>query len=105
MSSVIGQKKGQKLTLINPLKPNGLADEPFAKFRAADSIFHFFPTDSIKLCKQILKILIRRRTMRLMRFCTICRCPIKRTIGLNGLKCFLIYFLLLSSIFANEELF
>ena len=42
MSSVIGQKKGQKLTLINPLKPNGLADEPFAKFRAADGIFHFF---------------------------------------------------------------
>ena len=82
MSSVIGQKKGQKLTLINPLKPNGLVDEPFAKFRAADGIFHFFPTDSIKLCKQILKILSRRRTMRLMRFCTICRCPIKRTIGL-----------------------
>ena len=42
MSSVIGQKKGQKLTLINPLKPNGLADEPFANFRAVDGIFHFF---------------------------------------------------------------
>ena len=43
MSSVIGQKKkGKKLTLIYPFKPNGLADEPFAKFRAADGIFHFF---------------------------------------------------------------
>ena len=45
MSSVIGQKKGQQLTLINPLKPNGHADEPIAKLRAADGIFHFLPTD------------------------------------------------------------
>ena len=42
---------------------------------------HISPLKSI-FCKQILKNLIRR----LIWFCTVCLCSIKRTLGLNGLR-------------------
>ena len=43
-------------------------------------------------CKQTVQNLIRRcgtrRTQRLIWFCTVCRWPIKRPLGLNGFKLF-----------------
>ena len=51
--------------------------------------------------------LIRRRVLRrLIWFCTVCRCPTKRTLGLYGLKAETInqMFVLLPSTFSFEKL-
>ena len=50
-------------------------------------VFFIFIPFNRAFCKQILKILIRRLALRrLIWTCTVYRCPIKRTPGLNGLR-------------------
>ena len=49
-------------------------------------IFHFYSSFKRSFCKQTVENLIRRRVLRrLIWFCTVCRCPIKRTLDLYGL--------------------
>ena len=48
--------------------------------------FHFFSNLKRNFCKQTAENLIRRSVLwRLICFCTVCRCPIKRTLCLYGL--------------------
>ena len=49
--------------------------------------FHFYPNFKRNFCNQNVNNLIRRRVLRrLIWFCTVCRCPTKRTLGLYGLN-------------------
>ena len=49
-------------------------------------IFHFYSNFQRKFCKQTVENLIRRCiVLRLIWFCTVCRCPTKRMLGLHGL--------------------
>ena len=51
------------------------------------SIFHFYSNFDRNICKQTVENLIRRRVLRrLIGCCTVCRCHIKRTLGLYGLR-------------------
>ena len=55
-------------------------------FRFKDCFFHFYLNSNRIFCKQSVENLIRRRGLRrLIWFCTVCQCPIKRTLGFNGL--------------------
>ena len=48
-----------------------------------DAIFHFYSNSLRNFCKQSVENLIRHRVLRrLIWFCTVCRCPTKRTLGL-----------------------
>ena len=50
-------------------------------------VFFFFLNFNRPYCEQTVKILIRRHIVRrLIRDYTVNQCPIKRTVGLNGLK-------------------
>ena len=50
-------------------------------------IFHFYSNFNTTFCKQTVETLIRRCIVRrLIWVCTVCRCLIKRTLGLNGLS-------------------
>ena len=52
-------------------------------------IFYFYSYFKRTFCKQTVANLIRRRVLRrLIWFCNVYRCPIKRTLGLYGLNCF-----------------
>ena len=61
---------------MNPFPILGVAGEPF----------HFYSISNRNSCKRTLKTLIRRRVLqRLIWVCTVCLCPKKGTLGLNGL--------------------
>ena len=64
------------------------------------AIFHFYYYFNKTFCKQTVKILIRHRIMRcLIWVCTVCLCPIKRTLGIYGLKqCVLLVFIILTRV-------
>ena len=52
-------------------------------------IYHFYSNFKRNFCKQTVENLIRCRVLRrLIWFCTVCRCPTKRTLGLYGLTHF-----------------
>ena len=57
-------------------------------------ISHFHPNFNRTFCRQTVKNLIRRHILRrLIWFCTVCRCPTKRVLGLYGLiKLLYLYF-------------
>ena len=56
-------------------------------------IFHLISNFNRKFCKQTVETLIRRRVLRrLIWVSTVCLCPTKRTLGLNGLRISLIRF-------------
>ena len=71
---------------IKPFMPNVFShhyqlDESSLEFWGG--IFHFYSTFNRKFCKQTVENLIRRRVLRrLIWFCTVCRCPTKRTLCL-----------------------
>ena len=47
---------------------------------------HLYSNFNRTFCKNIVEALIRRRVMRrLILVCTVCQCPTKKTLGLNGL--------------------
>ena len=59
---------------------------PFPILGLLEGIFHLYSNFKRNLWKQTVENLIRRRDLRrLIRFCTICRCPTKRMLGLYGL--------------------
>ena len=50
-------------------------------------IFHFYSNFDRIICKKTVENLIRRRVLRrLIWFCTVCRCPTKRTLRLEWVK-------------------
>ena len=56
---------------------------PFRSLGLLGGIFHFYSNLKINVCMQTVENLIRRRVLwRLIWFCTVCRCPTKRTLGL-----------------------
>ena len=78
---------------FNPFKPNRIShfyqiDQSISVLRVVCWYFSFLFIFKRNLCKQTVENLSRRRVLRrLIRFCTVCQCPIKKTLGLNGLKC------------------
>ena len=60
---------------------------PFPILGFLCGIFHFYSNFKRKFCNQTVENQIRRRILRrLIWFCTVCRCPTKRTLGLYRLK-------------------
>ena len=54
-------------------------------------ILNFYSNFKRNFCEQTVENLIRCPVLwRLMWFCTVCRCPTKRTLGLNGLSLFIL---------------
>ena len=80
------------LTLLNPFMPNGIShlyqlSESISNLRVVGSKFQFHLFLKSTFCALTVKNMIRRhRRRRLIWFCTVCRCPIKRMLDLNGLK-------------------
>ena len=63
---------------------------PFPILGLLGGIFHFYSNFKRNFCKQTGENLIRRRVLwRLVWFCTVCRFPTKRTLGLYGLRLYL----------------
>ena len=58
---------------------------PFPILGLLGGIFHFYSNFNRTFCKQTVETLIRHCYTASDQFCTVCRCPIKRTLGLNGL--------------------
>ena len=68
-----------------PTGINWSSSFPFKGFLGGN--FHFYSNFNRPFSKQTVETLIRRRVLRrLIWFCTVCRCPIKRTLGLNELS-------------------
>ena len=66
-------------------------DETISNFRGVGG--YFFPNINRTFCNQTVKILISCRMMwPLILVCTVCQCPIKRMLGLYGLKLNMAYF-------------
>ena len=60
---------------------------PFPFTGLLGGIFHFHLNSNKTSCKQTVENLIRRRDLRrLVCLCTVCRCPIKRTLGLYRVR-------------------
>ena len=82
---------------LNPFMPKDLATLismicPFPTLWVMGGILHFCPIFNRTSCKQTVKIQTRHRIMRcLICSCTVCLCPIKRTLGLNWLTSLLTY--------------
>ena len=58
---------------------------PFPVLGLLGGIFHFFSNFKRNFCKQTVENMIRRHTLwHLIWFCTVCRCPTKRMLGLYG---------------------
>ena len=58
-------------------------DESISNFRVVGWYFSFL----FNFCLQTVENLIRRCALRrLIRFCTVCQCPTKKTLGLYGLR-------------------
>ena len=80
------------ICLINPFMPNGIyhtyqLDDSISNFRVVGWYFSFHSNFKINFRKQTVENQIRRRKpRRLIWFCTVCRCPTKRTQGLYRLK-------------------
>ena len=78
--------------LLNSFMPNGISivinwTSPFPFQGLLGGIFHVYSNFKRNFCLQTMENLIRRRVLRrLIRFCTACRCPTKRTLGLYGLS-------------------
>ena len=78
--------------LLNPFMPNVFSppyqlDESISNFRVVGWYFSFLLNFKRNFCKQTVDNLIRRCIMqRLIWFCTVCRCPTKRRLGLYGLR-------------------
>ena len=76
---------------INPFIPNLFShpyqlDESISNLGLLGGIFHFYLNFKRNFCKQIVENLIRPHVLqRLIWFCTVCRRPIKRMLGLYGL--------------------
>ena len=61
-------------------------DKSVSVLRVVGWYFSFYSNFKGNFCKQTVKILIRRHILQcLIWFCTVCRCPTKRTLGLYGL--------------------
>ena len=61
---------------------------PFPSLGVFGGIYRFYSNFNWTICKQTVETLIRRhvlRTWRLIWVCTVCLCPIKRTLSLYGL--------------------
>ena len=73
---------------INPFMPMFFPipinwTSPFPVLELLDGSFHLYSNFKRNFCKQTVENLIRRRVLRrLILFCTVCRCPTKRTLGL-----------------------
>ena len=72
--------------LFNPFKVNGFSQlyqlEEFTSYLGLlGGISHFHSNFNRTFCRQTMENLIRRRV-----FCTVCRCPTKRTLSLYGLN-------------------
>ena len=63
------------------------SDEPFFLILGLlGGVLQFYSNFKRNHCLQTVKNLIRRRVLRRLNwFCTVCRCPTKRTLGLYGL--------------------
>ena len=60
---------------------------PFPISGLLGGIFHFYSNFKRNVCKQTVENLIRHHILlRLIWFCTVCRCPTKKTVGLYGLN-------------------
>ena len=60
---------------------------PYIILGLLGGIFHFYSNLDRTICKQTVESLIRRRVLRrLFLVCTVCQRPIKRTLGLYGLR-------------------
>ena len=58
---------------------------PFPILGLLGGIFYFYLNSKRTFCKQTVENLIKRCVLwHLNWFCTVCRCPIKRTLGLYG---------------------
>ena len=79
---------------FNPLMPNRFSrtyhlDKSISNLRLMGGKFQFHLIFKSTFCKQTVQNLIRRRVLWcLIWFFTVCRCPIRRTLGLNGLSYF-----------------
>ena len=77
--------------LLNPFMPNVFPilinwTSPFPDLGLLGGIFHFYSNFKRTFCKQMVEKLIRRRDLRrLIWFSTVCRCPTKSTLCLDGL--------------------
>ena len=61
-------------------------NSPFLFLWMLGGIFHIYSNFNRIFCKQTVENLIRRRLLRrLVWFFIVCRCPTKRTLGLNGI--------------------
>ena len=80
--------------LFNLFMPNGIShryrlEQSISVLRVAGWYFHLYSNFNRTPCKQSVENLIRRRVLCLIWVCTVCRCPTKRTLGLNMLiRCF-----------------
>ena len=72
---------------IYPFIPNGISqcyklEQSISVLRDVGWYFSFYSNFKRNFCKQTVESVIRRRILRrLIWFCTICRCPTKRTLG------------------------
>ena len=79
--------------LLNPFMPNVFSHhyqfgESISNLRVGWLVVFllFYSNFKRQFCKQTVENLIRRRVLwRLIWFCTVCRCPTKKTLGLYGL--------------------
>ena len=79
--------------LLNPFTPNRFRTfitcmSPYPILGLLGGIFHFYSNFDRTFCKQTVENLIRCHFLWCLNwFCTICRCPTKRTLdGLNKIK-------------------
>ena len=64
-------------------------DESITNLGLLGGIFHFYSNFKRNFCKQTVENLIIYHFIKMRRlswFCTVCRCPTKRTLGLYGLN-------------------
>ena len=75
------------LALLKCFNPDINWTSPFPILGLLGGIFHFYSSLNRNVCKHTVETLIRHRVLgHLSWFCTICRCPTKRTPGLYGLN-------------------
>ena len=77
---------------INPFMPNVFFSHPYQLYEFISNFWvvglcFFYSYFKRHFCKKTVENLIRRRVLRrLISFCTVCQCPTKSKLGLNGLS-------------------
>ena len=91
--AVHASKNHQPDNIINPHLLSGLfhpyqLDDPFPILGVFGVLFHFYSISNRYSCWQTVKTL---RMRRLIWVCTVCLCPKNGTLGLYGLRSFLLF--------------